>query len=1038
MAIEKKVLPVAPFRGLYVDGTTVPGGLSQAENIDIMANGWAKRRLPTRTLADAITVKASQGLKELVEFRNSSGTRYLFADLNVSTTMSITAADVTGTTDYEAGTWGNVVTGLTAGTSILPQYAVMQDRLFRVDGTNTQYNFTSNSVYYTTGVTAPSAAPTVAETTGGSLTILGEYNCYYTYVRKVGSYEVESDPSPVSNITLTGSNNAINITIVSSSDASVTHVRLYRTLYGVPDGYAYYDKEIAKATYVATPIQAFTNADASVSTTQLETDNDAPPTAIGMAVAGNRMFYLTKTKLYWSKIEEPEHVPPTWYSGIDPNDGDLGMAVCAMQNYVLAFKRKKTFMYQADSAAVVDGVVGIARHVVSTKIGCIAQNSVQSCGEQNCIVWLSNEGVMKWSGGEIENISKDRVNTIIDSIINTANSEYYVDSAYYNKKYHLLLVERNSAETAITDQRHLVYNFETDSWTEYKYYAADNTTRYYETNLAITTDSNKKDLLLTAILETTTATATYIYQTDYDTTPASTTSTEILDSAGAAGTALDAPRFSCADSSDSVYVVQENPAVVFKVTSAGVKSVLVSTAAFRTAIGLSASYSVESGGYVDDYTNSRFYVMGFSTLGGSTDPVIDWIVQITYAGVVTLINSATLLRPSALLYTGDSIENVLGVNATGTELYYILTTYTSSTVWTNVLHKVSSPGSGQTDTEYYTFPYEISPDLYGFSMYGNNLYFLHNTGISSAATITKFTDITGAASASTINTGLLYATHPTSIIAVSDSLLYVRSDSCVTRFSYAGSWVASSVVSLSGSSALAHSFYSNTAGEFIMAIGDSVRKYDSDFNLITTISPSVTVVLSVSNLVGTAAKENVFIICGYSSDNVYQVYPNGYWDNVADNVIDYFWADSSYADTDMDINGVFGKIVSNYEDLTVPNHKRVRGAYLETMSEYATCGVFALESDFTTNMSIHTDSESTEPSGAVSRAPFASGGQQTWNTNSSFNSGTVENWDTHKLDIGTQGRKFRYSIKFGDIPNATEGEMYIKPPSVEVQIKGKY
>jgi hypothetical protein len=42
------------------------------------------------------------------------------------------------------------------------------------------------------------------------------------------------------------------------------------------------------------------------------------------------------------------------------------------------------------------------------------------------------------------------------------------------------------------------------------------------------------------------------------------------------------------------------------------------------------------------------------------------------------------------------------------------------------------------------------------------------------------------------------------------------------------------------------------------------------------------------------------------------------------------------------------------------------------------------------------------------------------------------------MDIGIQGRKFRYSIKFGDIYGANQGTMYIKPPMIEVQIKGKY
>jgi hypothetical protein len=1038
MAIERKVLPVAPWKGLYVDGMTVPGGLSQAENIDILPNGWAKRRMPTRTLDDALTVKASQGLKELVEFRNAAGTRYLFADMNISTTMKVMGADVTGTTDYECGTWADVITGLTAGTAILPQYAVMQDRLFRVDGTNTQYVFTTNAAYTYNGVTAPAAAPTVASTTGGSMTA-GEYNCYYTYVKKDGTYVVESDPCPVANITIAGS--AINITIVSSSDDDVTHIRLYRTLYGLPSGYAYYDKEVAKATYVATPVQQFNVADASLTTTTLETDNDAPPTSIGLTVAGNRMFYLTKTAVYWSKIEEPEHVPPTWYSAIDPNDGDLGMAICAMQNYVLVFKRHKTFMYDANSAEVVDNTVGIARHIISTDIGCMAQNSVQSCGEQNCIMWLSHEGVMKWSGGEITNVSKDRVNTIIDDIMNTANSEYYVDSAYYGKKYHLLLVERNSGATLLTDERHLVYNFETDSWTEYKYYSYGPNTRYYETNLAVTTDSNKKDVFLAAIAQATNATSAYLGQMDYDPTATSLTDAEILDSAGDGVTALDAPRYSFTDALDNVYVLDGN-GNVFKVTSAGVKSTIVTATQLVTALSLSyPTYSASAlAPYHIDTTNSCFYASVTTSIGGVA--AYDHIVKITFAGAITEISKTSLSTDVA--YSLDYPD----LYATTSLLFYLYRYGTAG----YLLKKYAS----STESTYYTITgnYGTTSNMgtfYGLQIYEDDLYLLWSeTSTYTNYQLIKLTTITGTASASIIDTGISATTYTScgSFLVVSDSEVIIEGidsgkSTILKSTNSGGTWSATTVVAeytqSNDSSSQNANIQKTTGGNFLICnYSEKLAVYDSNWEQLYTVSISAQDgVTGVSRFTSIPELENVFIICGYDFDNVYKIYPTTYWRDTEEDVLDKFWSES-YDDTNMDIRGVFGKIVSNYEDLSIPNHKRITRAYLDTESEYATCGVFALEGDFTTNKAIHTTSESAEPSGAVSRAPFASAGQETWDSDSSFNSGTVENWETHRLDVGTQGRKFRYSIKFGDIYGANQGTMYLKPPMIETQVKGKY
>jgi hypothetical protein len=1018
MAIEKKVLPVAPWKGLYVDGMTLPGGLSQAENIDILPNGWAKRRMPTRTLDDALTVKASQGLKELVEFRNAAGTRYLFADMNISTTMKIMGADVTGTTDYECGTWADVITGLTAGTSILPQYAVMQDRLFRVDGTNSQYVFTTNAAYTNNGVAAPAAAPTVASTTGGSMTA-GEYNCYYTYVKKDGTYVVESNPCPVANITIAGS--AINVTIVSSSDDDVTHIRLYRTLYGLPDGHIYYDKEVAKAVYVATPIQQFNVADASLTSTTLSENNSVPPTAIGMAVAGNRMFYLTKTAVYWSKIEAPEIVPAAWYSAIDPNDGDLGMAICAMQNYVLVFKRHKTFMYDANSAEVVDSVVGIARHIISTDIGCMAANSVQSCGEQNCIMWLSHEGVMKWSGGEITNVSKDRVSSIIDDIMFSANSEYYIDSAYYGKRYHLLLVERNSAGTSITDERHLVYNFETDSWTEYKYYSDGATTRYYETNLAVSTDSNKRDVFLSIICKVANATLAYVNQNDYDPAGTSVASAEVLDSAGDSVTTFDVPIFSYCDSSDNLYVIADN-LNIFKVTSAGGKSTIATAAQVKTALGETWSITPGISSVVNDSTNSCFYIIFEAELVSAG-------IRVTYAGAISEVYL---------------LNDYIGLNSTGTILYGI---YDG-----NALYKITSPGQvgeaaalvyhvGNYTDEYNNWNISTAPRSY---LYDDDVYIVGHQTVAGVGVgnwyLFVISDIDGTPSHTSYDTGLSCVSSVYSIrniFVVSSSELYLKVQYGGKYYIYKGSlignsWSFSQIVgplTMPGDFPDSYNnIQKNTAGDFlVVGSGDAALVYDSNWELKNTISTAgVTDCCSVTHRIGSAAAENIFYITGYTTDNVYIIYPATYWPDVAENA----------RNSTFDPYGVYGKIVSNYEDLSIPNYKRITRSYLETESEYAICGEMALESDFTTNRSIHTTAEATEPDGSVCREVFASGGQETWDTDDTFNSGTVENWETHRLDIGLQGQKFRYSIEFGDISGASQGTMYLKPPMIEMQVRG--
>ena len=323
-------------------------------------------------------------------------------------------------------------------------------------------------------------------------------------------------------------------------------------------------------------------------------------------------------------------------------------------------------------------------------------------------------------------------------------------------------------------------------------------------------------------------------------------------------------------------------------------------------------------------------------------------------------------------------------------------------------------------------------------IYGTNLYL-----VRANSTVVKFTDITWVADMSILFTAIGYVTQ---IIAISDIKFYLVTQYYIYEASYVDSeWDIVKKITVDNGMIFdgADSMVSvNSLGYIIVEDNANIKIYTPTYELYDSITiPSIASYANgVSHLAGTAPlylNENIYIVCGHESDEVWKICPDGYWDNVANTVLDTFWAATSYTDATMDLTGVIGKIVSNYEDLGITNYKRVRQAQLETMSEYATSGVFALESDFTTNTAIHVDDETTEPSDSVSRAPFVTGGQQTWNTNSSFNSGTVENWETHRLDVGALGRKFRYSIKFGDVPGANSGSMYLKPPQFDAQIKGK-
>ncbi len=963
------------------------------------------------------------------------------------TKTKVIGGTVTGTTDYEV-TWANILTDLTSGDTVHPSWTALQDRAFRVDGVNRNFWFENASTYHTLGCPAPDDAPVTANatTTGGAITA-GTYNVYYTYVKKYGSgasqYVVEGNPSPASNVTV--ANDSITCAVVACTETDVTHIRIYRTLYGEPGSFAYFDQEVANATATITLLATDDEIRDTLST--LEFNHDMPPQGDFVCGAGSRLWLIdTVGDIHWSKLDEPEIMPSMNYMTFDPKDGDQVTGMCPLRKHLLVFKRRRTWLLDMFSENVSeDGTASLAKDVVSTTLGCIATGSIQSVGTDSAI-WLSHAGFILYNGGTIKNISAgdpasgtpSRIQTVINAFM-AAGAEHFIDSAYHTARqlYHVNFLTRNSAGTLITEQRHFVYNLLTDTWTEYVYRNSAGT-KMYETNFAMAHDSLGNEVILIPYLATTSGELTYVYQGEYDHAPASTINyTEILTSAGADGTACNAPLISIVDDSDNVYV--STGTVVFKITSAGTKSVFVSNATLISAVGAEVSdiillYLNE---IVSDVDHDFIYIRGYGYTADRSNK-FSYIIQSDMSGTCVLIATRTYTNPDLGCehQIGNLIEHC-AVGADGT-LFYINEELLGNTLdWDTpkTLRKVVTPGATQTDSLYYDFG-AVRPSgniIYRFSRYGNNLYYVcYDAAVNPGNyLITKFTDITGTASVSYIDTGIQSAS-PTAyvgIIAVSDTEIYILYYSTpnyvVVKFTYSGSsWQSENVITLdpSGSIHGFSSFIRNTDGEFIISPDDTIYWYASDFSLKKTIAISGLVFpCGATHLIGTSEDEQTIIVCGQSSDNVYKISP----------IL------LVLADDEPTMKNTRIDIVSNYVDLGISNEKRVSRAYLDIDCKYPGCGSFSLEPDFNVNYTTHAVGETTEPTGATSLRPFQHVGHQTWvYTNTQFDS-DVEQWQSTRLDVGAKGTAFRYSIRAGDVAANVTGTMRIRPPKLECQILPK-
>jgi len=164
---------------------------------------------------------------------------------------------------------------------------IADDNLMRkYDGTNVR-NW---------GISAPAAAPTQAVGSGTGLT--GAYTAVYTYVRVVGSsIATESSPSATPGAT-TLANEDLDVTVVASSDAQVTNIRIYRSAAG--GALHLFDQQVANASATITSSQA----DSALGT-QVETDNDVPSNMSWVALYQGHLFMCRDASnphyLWWSK-----------------------------------------------------------------------------------------------------------------------------------------------------------------------------------------------------------------------------------------------------------------------------------------------------------------------------------------------------------------------------------------------------------------------------------------------------------------------------------------------------------------------------------------------------------------------------------------------------------------------------------------------------------------------------------------------------------------------------------------------------------------
>lgn len=320
-----------------------------------------------------------------------------------------------------------IAAGLTAAQWSATKYNQFNDtesQIFALNGTDRKR--ISDSTVYEWGIAAPTTASVLD--VGASTGLTGSYNAKYTYARKVGAVVVsESNPSAAQTLPQALSNQSLEVTVASSSDPQVTHVRLYRTL---ANGEIYYhDQDVLVGTTVIDTNTADTSLGSAV-----EEDHNRPPTGelIAGPFYGGICFIADGNLLYYCKSKQPEYWPTANFIEIGAPQFAI-QAIFDWSSGVFCATRERLWQIQ--------GNITGAFNALPLKSLAGAPNIFGAVGiEGRGIYHVGDDGIYLYRGGLDSNITQSEFAPIFRNET-TAGIPGYSDSAtswlivYENKLY---------------------------------------------------------------------------------------------------------------------------------------------------------------------------------------------------------------------------------------------------------------------------------------------------------------------------------------------------------------------------------------------------------------------------------------------------------------------------------------------------------------------------------------------------------------------------------------------------------------------------
>lgn len=285
-------------------------------------------------------------------------------------------------------------------------YVEFQEKLYFSDGTGIPQKSSDGINWFNLGIAKPATKPTVTLEASGILT--GTYRYCYTYYNSTDG--AESMPSTYSD-ELTAASQAFKVSVVASSDAQVTNIKIYRL------GGAITVMSLVATLSNTTADYVDNLADTAIDGSVLTSQN------AGQALSGlkylteaNAMFFgALNDKLYFTDIAFVNNWSAFYFIDFDAEITGIGQT----QNGLIVCTTYKTYIVTGTSPAT------LSKYLLSGNQGCILHKSMQFVG--NTLLWLSKDGICASVGSEVKVITRDKLGSLSISPV----ASVVLDDIYY-------------------------------------------------------------------------------------------------------------------------------------------------------------------------------------------------------------------------------------------------------------------------------------------------------------------------------------------------------------------------------------------------------------------------------------------------------------------------------------------------------------------------------------------------------------------------------------------------------------------------------